>query len=241
MNLFQISAELNDIYDIIEENEGEITPEIEERLHIAEGNFKGKINDYVSLIRILDGNIEQCAEEAKRIAKVKKSKENLKTRLSSFVIKAIEEFGDSTPKGTKYVDFGTYKVSTRKSAVCEINEDVVDEISQAYKDVIKGYGYNKTFDLGVNLEEETINQMKEYAIEPVDEDDLRNLKAKVTFNTNALALLSPEMAALMKLTCEYEESEIELTTSKTDCKNAIKAGNNMIYAEMKENTSLIIK
>lgn len=241
MNLFQISMELNAIYDDIEENGGEITPEIEERLNIAEGNFKGKINDYVSLIRILDGQIGQCSEEAKRIAKVKKSKENLKERLSGFVIKAIEEFGDSTPKGTKYVDFGTYKVSTRKSAVCEINQDAVDLLSEEYKDTVRGYFYNKAFDLGKDLTEDTVNRLKEVIGTDIDEDDLRNLETKITFKSNALALLSPEMATLMKLSNEEDNVEVEFGASKTNCKNAIKAGDAIIYAEMKENTSLIIK
>lgn len=241
MNLFQISAELNEIYDTIEENEGEITPELEERLNIAEGNFKGKIDDYVSLIRILDGQIDQCAEEAKRIAKVKKSKENLKARLSCFVIKAIEDFGDSTPKGTKYVDFGTYKVSTRKSAVCEINQDAVDLLSKEYKDIVRGYFYNRTFDLGKDLTEDTVTRLKDIIGNDVDEDDLRNLETKITFKSNARALLSPEMATLMKMSNEKDNVEVEFNASKTNCKNAIKAGDIMIYADMKENTSLIIK
>lgn len=243
MNLFQISAELRSIYDTIEENEGELTPELDEALTISQENFKQKINDYVMLIRDLDGQIDQCSIEAKRIAAVKKSKENLKERLSNKVLDALKEFGDTSKSGSKYLDFATYKVSTRKSTVCEINDDIVDEISQAYKDVVKGYGYNKTFDLGINLADETIKQMNEDpldAIPVIDKDDLKNLKAKVVFDTNALDLLSPEKAALIKLACE--QGTIELSTSKTDCKNAIMKDNNIIaYADIKDNYSLTIK
>lgn len=241
MNLFQISAELRSIYDTIEENEGELTPELDEALTVSQENFKEKINDYVMLIRDLDGQIDQCATEAKRIAAVKKSKENLKKRLSDKVLEALEEFGDVAKSGSKYLDYGTYKVSTRKSVVCEINDDIVDEISQVYKDVVKGYGYNKTFDLGINLADEAIKQINtEGNIQVVDKDDLKNLKAKVVFDTNALDLLSPEKAALIKLACE--QGTIELSTSKTDCKNAIMKDNNIIaYAELKDNYSLTIK
>ena len=49
------------------------------------------------------------------------------------------------------------------------------------------------------------------------------------------------MAALMKLSNEEDNVEVEFNASKTNCKNAIKAGDIMIYADMKENTSLIIK
>lgn len=241
MNLFQISSELRSIYDTIEENEGELTPELDEALTISQENFKQKINDYVMLIRDLDGQIDQCSIEAKRIAAVKKSKENLKERLSNKVLDALKEFGDTSKSGSKYLDFATYKVSTRKSTVCEINDDIVDEISRTYKDVVKGYSYNKTFDLGINLADEAIKQMNtDGNIQVVDKDDLKNLKAKVVFNTNALDLLSPEKAALIKLACE--QGTIELSTSKTDCKNAIMKDNNIIaYADIKDNYSLIIK
>lgn len=241
MNLFQISAELRSIYDTIEENEGELTPELDEALTISQENFKQKINDYVMLIRNLDGQIDQCAIEAKRIAAVKKSKENLKERLSNKVLDALKEFGETSKSGSKYLDYGTYKVSTRKSTVCEINDDIVDEISRTYKDVVKGYSYNKTFDLDINLADETIKQMNtDGNIQVVDKDDLKNLKAKVVFNTNALDLLSPEKAALIKLACE--QGTIELSASKTDCKNAIMKDNNIIaYADIKDNYSLTIK
>lgn len=241
MNLFQISAELRSIYDTIEENEGELTPELDEALTISQENFKQKINDYVMLIRDLDGQIDQCAIETKRIAAVKKSKENLKERLSNKVLDALKEFGDTSKSGSKYLDFTTYKVSTRKSTVCEINDDIVDKISRTYKDVVKGYSNNKTFDLGINLADEAIKQINtDGNIQVVDKDDLKNLKAKVVFDTNALDLLSPEKATLIKLACE--QGTIELSTSKTDCKNAIMKDNNIIaYADIKDNYSLTIK
>lgn len=241
MNLFQISAELNEIYDIIEENDGEITPEIEERLNIAEGNFKGKIDDYVSLIRILEGQVDQCAEEAKRIAKVKKSKENLKTRLSNFVIKAIEQFGDTSKSGTKYVDFGTYKVSARKSVVCEIDEEAMNCLAEEYKDAVRGCFYNKAFDLGKDLSEDIIARLKDVIGDDIDEDDLRNLETNITFKSNALALLSPEMATLMKLSFYNDNVDVNFNASKTNCKKAIKEGDIMTYAQLIENTSLSIK
>lgn len=233
--------ELNAIYDDIEENDGEITPEIEERLNIAEGNFKGKIDDYVSLIRILEGQVDQCAEEAKRIAKVKKSKENLKARLSSFVIKAIEQFGDTSKSGTKYVDFGTYKVSARKYVVCEINEEAMDCLVEEYKDIVRGCFYNKAFDLGKDLSEGVINCLKQETGNDIDENDLKNLDVRITFNSNALALLSPEMANLMKLSFYNNNVGISFNASKTNCKNAINTGEVISYARLVENNSLIIK
>ena len=44
-NIYQISQELLNIFDIIEENEGELTPELEEQLAITRESFNEKIKN----------------------------------------------------------------------------------------------------------------------------------------------------------------------------------------------------
>ena len=46
MNLYQIEQDLLELYTQIEENNGEITPEIEERLKITQENFTNKLENY---------------------------------------------------------------------------------------------------------------------------------------------------------------------------------------------------
>ena len=46
-NIYNITAELEDIFLELEENDGELTPELEERLAITQDNLKEKLNNYL--------------------------------------------------------------------------------------------------------------------------------------------------------------------------------------------------
>ena len=49
-SIYNIQQDLLDIFDQIETNEGEITPELEEQLHISQDEFKDKIRSYTCVI-----------------------------------------------------------------------------------------------------------------------------------------------------------------------------------------------
>ena len=67
MNIFEIEQDLLSIFDEIEENEGELTPELEEKLAITQENFKNKVESYINLIKIKDGEINTISEEINRL------------------------------------------------------------------------------------------------------------------------------------------------------------------------------
>ena len=46
MNIFQIEQELKELFDTLEENGGELTPELEEALAISQTDFVNKIKSY---------------------------------------------------------------------------------------------------------------------------------------------------------------------------------------------------
>ena len=49
-SIYNIQQELLDIFNQIEENEGEITPELEEQLRISKDEFEDKIRSYTGVI-----------------------------------------------------------------------------------------------------------------------------------------------------------------------------------------------
>ena len=66
-SLYQIEQDLLDIFEQIEEADGEITPEQEMALEINENNLKEKLSNYRKAITEWEGDIEKCKLEVKRI------------------------------------------------------------------------------------------------------------------------------------------------------------------------------
>lgn len=128
MNIFEISKELESVFDELEENGGELTEELEEKLSISQDEFRSKVNAYLSIIKHTESDIDCCDKEIKRLQSVKKSKQNTIDRLKNILVWAIDKFGDSNKSGNKYVDLGTSKVTVKSSNKVIINEKYADNI-----------------------------------------------------------------------------------------------------------------
>ncbi len=76
MNIFDITEELRNIFNIIEENEGELTPDIEARLSLSEEDFDDKIDAYSLYIKKVKGEAKVLKDEAKRFTAKAKALEN---------------------------------------------------------------------------------------------------------------------------------------------------------------------
>ena len=128
MNIFEISKELESVFDELEENGGELTEELEEKLSISQDEFRSKVNAYLSIIKHIESDIDCCDKEIKRLQSVKKSKQNTIDRLKNILVWAIDKFGDSNKSGNKYVDLGTSKVTVKSSNKVIVNEKYADNI-----------------------------------------------------------------------------------------------------------------
>ena len=128
MNIFEISKELESVFDELEENAGELTEELEEKLSISQDEFRSKVNAYLSIIKHIESDIDCCDKEIKRLQSVKKSKQNTIDRLKNILVWAIDKFGDSNKSGNKYVDLGTSKVTVKSSNKVIVNEKYADDI-----------------------------------------------------------------------------------------------------------------
>lgn len=143
MNLYQIEQDLLELYAQVEENGGEITPEIEERLNITQENFTNKLENYTKFVKVLEGDIALMDSEIERINKLKQTKQNLVNRLELSMLNALKLFGNKDPKKDIWrFDLITFKLSTRQSQSIEILDETV--IDSKYKTIKTTESISKT-------------------------------------------------------------------------------------------------
>lgn len=141
MKLYEIAQEELDLLCEIEELEGELTPELEERLKINSENMSSKMEDYCKAIRWYDTQILAAKEETERLRKLIKRAERSQEWMKGAMLDVMLD----KPK----VSAGTFTVGTRKSTAVNIidesaiparyaNEVVTVKIDKtAIKDAIK--------------------------------------------------------------------------------------------------------
>ena len=80
-NLFNIDAELYEVYNEIENNGGEMTPELEATLEITEAERLTKGEGYVYVIKQLRSQSDMIKSEIKRLQELAKRYENSAEKL----------------------------------------------------------------------------------------------------------------------------------------------------------------
>lgn len=143
MNIFQISQELLDITQELEDNGGELTEELEEKLTVSQADFKTKVKSYTDVIKAIKADIKLIDEEVSRLKDLKEAKNKAIARLEKIIIWAIDMFGESTKSGGKFVDFGTGKVSVRNSEKVEIDEEFAEDAVNRFMEEIRQVAYTK--------------------------------------------------------------------------------------------------
>jgi len=157
-SLFAISQDLIQIWSELEENGGELTPEIEERLQLTQIELSVKAGNYVSFIKKLENEAEFLKEtyQAKIQSEIKK-REALAERLRDALLQAVQRFGDIQTDRL-------FKVTTRKSEAVEIiDESLVPNEFKTFKPVISKTDIKKAIKSGIKVEgaelRENINLM----------------------------------------------------------------------------------
>ena len=143
-SIFRIQQEYLDLINIIEENEGELTPELEEQLAINIDDFEAKMDSYSNVIALLTGEIATIKVETDRLSKLSNTKSNLVNRLKTNMRDALMLYGDDGKSGNKTLDIGTHKFYTRKNEKLYIpDEDKFLSFNREYVDVIVKEKINK--------------------------------------------------------------------------------------------------
>lgn len=252
-NIYNIQQYLFSIFDELEENGGELTPELEEQLNITQEQFKSKIKDYSNVIKMLENDIAAIKEEKARLNDLQKSKEKNMERLKKIMVEAIENFGDTTKSGGKYVDYGTGKVSVRNSQAIEVEEDSVNRFVNRLITSLKWYNENNQLHNGLvdpieviafanskTQEEEDDN----VEVDVYDTKDTENLSISVDLDINIPTLLTTEKGInLAKALLDYNIFSIKAKADKKGIKDEAKSEQHYIpvFAKLVTNKSISIK
>lgn len=117
MEIFKIAQEFLDLLNEIEEIEGELTPELEERLKINAENMAKKMEGYCKLILWYDTQILAAKEETERLRKLIKRAERSQEWMKGAMLDVMVGL-DKTK-----VSAGTFTVGTRKSTAVNIIDE----------------------------------------------------------------------------------------------------------------------
>ena len=117
MNLYQLTAEQARIEALLEENGGEITPEIEEALTLTAEALPRKVDGYGVLLRQFAAAEAACDAEIKRLQALKKTAQNAQRGMKDRILDAMQNFGFDKLAGE------ITKFSTRRSSAVEIDEE----------------------------------------------------------------------------------------------------------------------
>lgn len=200
-SIYNIQQNLLDIFNQIEENCGEITPELEEQLNISKDEFEDKIKSYTCVIHQLESDLCAIKEEKDRLDAIKKSKEKTIESLKRIMVEAIQLFGNTSKSGTKFIDYGTGKVSLRKSESIELDDDKLKAFTNRFISYFNWLRYQNTFDqTEFDCKEITDycnqahgNDFDEDAILPnFTEDDMAKIQADLDFRISLKDMISTE-------------------------------------------------
>lgn len=249
-NIFNIQQELLNIFAEVEENDGELTPELEEQLSITRESFKNKIKDYTDVIKMLQSDIADIKAEKDRLNSFQKSKEKTVERLKKIIIDAVEQFGDTTKAGGKFVDYGTGKVSIKKSDVIDINESLVNRFVNRYLTALRWYEDNNQLQRSIVDDKELLSFANSKTSDEDDMDipefsleDLANLKAKINTEIDLNTLLTSDKGFdLAKALIRFGCFDVEAKPDKNAIKKIAKEEHTVpVYANIGQSKSVIIK
>lgn len=247
-NIFNIKQELLAIFDELEENGGELTPELEEQLNITQEEFRDKIKSYSNVVKMLENDIIDIKTEKARLNDLQKSKEKTIERLKKIIIDAVELFGDTTKSGSKYLDYGTGKVSIRNTQVVEVEEDITDRFVNRFLTCLRWYQQNNQLDTITSSDileycnSKSPNEEDE-EITILSEEDIAQIKADINLDIPISELLTTERGMkLAKALAEYSVFTCKSKISKTDIKANAKENHTMpVFAKLVDNQTLTIK
>lgn len=119
--LYTIEQEYMILADEIISNEGELSPELEERLMINQDQLEQKGKGYGYIIKDIESEIDAIDIELKRLSLLKKSREKAVDRLKESLSQAMQLFDISELKTP------TLKINFRKSESLEVDMPFLDK------------------------------------------------------------------------------------------------------------------
>lgn len=225
MNIFDIENSIFAIYNELEENGGEFTPEIEEQLEINKENLKDKIIGYTKVIANCEGNNDMIDKEIERLKTIKRRNDNIIDKLKSILIDTVLMFGEDTKSGGKVYDYGLGKINISNSYTVEVNEKEVKDIE------------DKVIALMTTDEEE----FRKY-ISSLSPDDTTNFRikfdTKIDLNT---IMANPGILHALNNAVSLIGGNIKSDINKATIKKSLQNGEKSSYCELVTNKNIKIK
>jgi hypothetical protein len=119
-SMYNIRAEHLGLLKLIEEAEGELTPEIEQALALTEEEFEAKAVSYGFVVKSFEDVEEVLDKEIKRLQELKKKATKRAEKFKDTLDKAMSEFG------IEKIKTETLTLSYRASKPVELAEDFED-------------------------------------------------------------------------------------------------------------------
>lgn len=235
MNIFEIEKELLDITNELEENGGELTPELEEKMKITQDTFKTKVQGYTNVIKQLKSDIKLVDDEINRLTQIADQKSKTIERLTNILVTAINEFGELNKNNVKFVDYGTGKVSVRKTKAVEVNEELVKGTAEDLQNTITYLKETNQIDVvnGISMN-----------VNPELKHELDDIKASFTVDIPIKDIDTFNGFNAIRAIALYTDTyKLKTSVSKTELKAKLEE-NGSAYpnlARLKTNESLIIK
>ena len=124
-SIFDIQQEYVDIISELEENEGEVTEEIQERLHINKNEIDDKLNAYAYITKEISGEILVLEEEIERLKNKITAKTNTIERLKSVCAVAVNTYGEINSKSKAKNPGKSYDTGKNKFVLVHTNPVII--------------------------------------------------------------------------------------------------------------------
>ncbi len=258
-NIFELGTNLQKVFEAIEENDGILTPELEEELNITSQNFKDKIEAYCQVLTMYKSDIDCCKNEKDRINSIQNVKKNTVERIKQRLLDAVEFFGELGKKGNRIIETSTRKLFTKEVTSIEENELRKTKLTQYVISFIRELQEQGILELGEEIDINgflaSINAIAKAEHEAPDElgnpplekfipytvADLQAVTINCSFEKSLSSILSNNANIGYFIAANPFACQINSSVDKDIVKALNKAELNVTVADEVKKTSLTIK
>lgn len=250
-SIFQIDRDFAEIFAELEDNGGELTPELEDKLQISQEEMTRKVKNCCDYINSLKADIAAIKSEEDRLKSLRKSKENAIKGITNLVVFAIKNYGNEDKKGKKFIDWTTGKVSIRVSKALNVEDEKLEALADIVKHTYAGGAYTNTLQNADAIDMESLFDALQHNVDEetgeakpveVEESDLNDINAEVTFTVPMDKLLGGEpYQAMATIACMCNSWNIKPNIDKAYLKAKLTEGYSSNVCEVVENETLNIK
>lgn len=249
-SIFQIDAELINLFQELEENGGELTPEMEETLQNGGEAITSKVKSMCNYIEYLKSDNDLIDKELDRLKSLRKSKVTTINSITKLIIWAIERYGTEDKKGKQWIDWKTGKVSVRPSKSVEVYQDKIDAVVDNINMTFTNAAFTNNFDNAHAIDIPALidslqhNQDKDGRNDPieVEESDLSAIDVDVTMSVPLTNILDGTgFKAVANIITNTNNYKFKAYVDKTKLKEMIIDGTAVNIGKIKNNKAINIR